>query len=260
MEDNRTVYEQNDTVEVYSSESSLQAPEKTLLELLKPQLSNSSMLDIGIGGGRTSLHFAPVVLHYTGIDYSENMVKNCVRSHANLKNANFRCVDARDMSEFKDDSFDLILFSFNGIDYVSKIDREQVLKEVHRVGKHGAYYVFSSHNTMNLSKLYSFQVPRNPINYPAELRRFLKMRSLNGPMEGYSRRDWFTIKDGGNNFQLETFYIHPSLQVKQLGELGYHNVECFDLNRGGQIRADDLPNTTDPWIYYKCQIIKENSQ
>ena len=73
------------------------------------------MLDIGVGGGRTTLHFAPLVKEYVGIDYSQNMIKACQERFAQVS---FQTADARSMGIFKDSTFDFILFSYNGIDYI----------------------------------------------------------------------------------------------------------------------------------------------
>jgi len=58
----------------------------------------------------------------------------------------FRQVDARDLSAFADESFDFVLFSYNGLDCVGHADRLQVLAEVHRVVRPGGVFMFSSHN------------------------------------------------------------------------------------------------------------------
>lgn len=51
-------------------------------------------------------------------------------------------MDARDLSTFSDQSFDLVWFSFNGIDYVNHIDRLTILQEIYRVTKPGAILYF----------------------------------------------------------------------------------------------------------------------
>jgi ubiquinone/menaquinone biosynthesis C-methylase UbiE len=60
--------------------------------------------------------------------------------------------DARSMIQFADNSFDFILFSFNGIDCVPHSDRLQILQEICRVGKPGCHFFFSSHNLQGMAR------------------------------------------------------------------------------------------------------------
>jgi len=61
----------------YAKRSDLQKPERTILGELGTKLSKGSMLDIGVGGGRTTVHFAPLAKQYLGLDYSTEMVEAC---------------------------------------------------------------------------------------------------------------------------------------------------------------------------------------
>src|SRR4051812_33180631 len=97
--------------------SELFPPERTVLHLLRSSLPTMSMLDIGVGGGRTAMHFGGLAREYVGIDYSAAMVNACVARFAGtMERRRFARCDARDMSMFASASFDLVLFSFNGID------------------------------------------------------------------------------------------------------------------------------------------------
>ena len=79
FETNKRTYESTSVVRFYSGEPKLQKPESSIIETLKDQLPNYRMLDIGIGGGRTTHFFAPRVKEYVGIDYSQDMVAECRR-------------------------------------------------------------------------------------------------------------------------------------------------------------------------------------
>jgi ubiquinone/menaquinone biosynthesis C-methylase UbiE len=71
---NKITYKESDVVEYYSKQTNLQPPEETILNLFKGSLSEMKMLDIGVGGGRTTVHFAQLVKTYEAIDYSEEMI------------------------------------------------------------------------------------------------------------------------------------------------------------------------------------------
>ena len=71
--------------------------------------------------------------------------------------------------KYKDERFDIVFFSFNGLDYVYPEGRRVVaLKEIERVLKKGGYFIYSSHNPLSL--LFKFR--------PGLLLRSLKERKL----------------------------------------------------------------------------------
>jgi ubiquinone/menaquinone biosynthesis C-methylase UbiE len=72
------------------------------------------------------------------------MVEACRRRFASLE---FLCVDATDLRIFSDRRFDVVVFSFNGIDYIPTDEaRARCLLEVARVLRPGGRFIFSSHN------------------------------------------------------------------------------------------------------------------
>ena len=106
-------------------------------------VSGARMLDIGVGGGRTTAYFLDRVGSYVGVDYSPELVEAC---RERFPGADVSLGDARHLARFPDGSFDFVLFSFNGIDYVSQHGRHQVLAEVRRVLATGGTWMFSTHN------------------------------------------------------------------------------------------------------------------
>jgi ubiquinone/menaquinone biosynthesis C-methylase UbiE len=109
------------------------------------------MLDLGVGGGRTTAHFAALAGSYLGVDYSEEMVRACTVRFPHLR---FMQADARAMPQCADASFDFVLFSYNGIDYVEETGRQRVLDEVRRVlSPHGSF-AFSTHNLNSCHELF----------------------------------------------------------------------------------------------------------
>ena len=55
---------------------SLLPPEKLICSLIK-DLYIDSMLDIGVGGGRTTKYFHKITKNYLAIDYSKKMIEIC---------------------------------------------------------------------------------------------------------------------------------------------------------------------------------------
>src|ERR1041385_7806991 len=79
MISNECTFERERVVRAYEQENELQKPEEVVLTMLKDRLKDMRMLDIGVGAGRTTFHFAPRVKEYIGIDYSQKMIEACKR-------------------------------------------------------------------------------------------------------------------------------------------------------------------------------------
>ena len=95
---------------------------------IKPGMA---VLDLGVGGGRTTSYLSRVASRYVGVDYSEAMIRACRRKFPNL---NFLLADASDLSAFEDASFDAVVFSYNGLDcVVPDQKRHRCLRECWRV-------------------------------------------------------------------------------------------------------------------------------
>ena len=182
FEHNRQVYITRDVVQHYRQLNQLQPAEQSILDLFGDEWSSIKMLDIGVGGGRTTQHFSRVVQEYVGVDYSDEMIAACQKRFPSSSQSRvFEVVDARDMSQFADNSFDFILFSFNGLDSLSHQDRLQVFQEVKRVGKSGGYFFFSSHSLQGLEREFNWrnQVSLNPLKTYVNLVMFGILRFFN---------------------------------------------------------------------------------
>jgi SAM-dependent methyltransferase len=103
-----------------------------------------SILDLGVGGGRTTPYLSKVAGRYVGVDYAPEMVKIC---RARFPRLEFIQANAAEMPVVSDASFDAVIFSFNGLDTLAP--REQLwncLRECNRVLRVGGVFIFSSHN------------------------------------------------------------------------------------------------------------------
>jgi SAM-dependent methyltransferase len=139
---NLEVYNSREVVAYYAEQSYLTCCERLLFDsYLEPGMR---ILDLGVGGGRTTAYLSNIASHYVGVDYAEEMVNVCRTRFPDLK---FAVADAADLSAFADGSFDAVIFSFNGLDYlVPDQKRHQCVSECHRVLKPGGVLIFSSHN------------------------------------------------------------------------------------------------------------------
>jgi ubiquinone/menaquinone biosynthesis C-methylase UbiE len=139
---NLAKYESGEVVSYYERQTQLQPAEAHLFSRhLRPDMA---ILDIGVGGGRTTPYLAKGAARYVGADYSNAMVESC---RARFPKLEFRHCDATDMSQFQDGEFDAVVFSFNGIDIIRTDEgRKRCLEETARVLKSGGVFIFSSHN------------------------------------------------------------------------------------------------------------------
>jgi SAM-dependent methyltransferase len=142
MDRNLAIYRDPKTVREYAINEELAPPEPYVFYKYIP--NGIAILDLGVGGGRTTRFLAPCASRYAGVDYAMAMVETCREKYPSLE---LYCEDARDLSRFSDESFDVVLFSFNGLDNLpSESDRLACLREMKRVVRNKGYVIFSSHN------------------------------------------------------------------------------------------------------------------
>ena len=257
---NKNTYNEIDVVELYARETHLYRPEETILNFLIGSLLDMKMLDMGVGGGRTTLHFAKLVKEYVGIDYSEKMIIKCKKRFSGYpNNISFKVCDARSMEMFEDNTFDFILFSFNGIDYISHNDRLKALREIQRVGKHGGYFCFSTHNLETIHKIFKFkhQLCLSPERLVRRIVKWLLLRFVYNKHTNIKKlksSKYAIINDGAHEFRLQTYYISPTEQIEQLSEW-FRDVQVYSVTSGSEINGEiELNSIDDEWLCYLCVI------
>ena len=259
-EANRTTYDSLNRVDAYAHLIDLLRPEQTILDLLRNKPPLGKMLDIGVGGGRTTKYFAKLTEEYVGIDYSENMIKVCSEKFRKYPKISFSTADARNLSSFRDNYFDLVLFSHGGLDAVEHEDRIRILHEIWRVAKRGGYFSFSTSNLDAMSQFCRIKLSKHPKVLAINLIKLLLIRQLNPQMWKYVRGKRKDLNHtmfitGADNWGLKTYCITPEAQVAQLKDSGFENIRTYDL-QGKEITG--LPNTTDIELYYLCTVGKRD--
>jgi ubiquinone/menaquinone biosynthesis C-methylase UbiE len=248
--DNKQTFESESVVQYYGARTGLYESEKTILEEYKDKLKNMKMLDIGVGAGRTTKHFASIAKEYLGFDYAENMVKYCRKVFPELR---FETLDVRNMGCFTDNSFDFILFSFNGLDVIDHEDRLDVLRQIYRICSSGGSFCFSSHNIQNVPKLFKLRPSFNPFISMRRLYKFLKLRRLNKSLTEIMDNPYALVIDGNHEYCLMNYYIYPIEQIRMLTEIGFTNIRTFSFSNGCEIiDPNRLASETDFAIYYLC--------
>lgn len=243
-------------VEEYSLETTLFKPEEKILTELKPILPKMSMLDIGVGTGRTTPYFASLSRKYLAIDLSANMIEFCKTKFKKNKIWQFKVLDARNLDSFNDKSFDFVLFSFNGLDYITggTKERQKVLQEIRRLINNKGYFVFSTHN---LNYLWRFcRINSLKIH---EIRRIILLQL-------YNLKSWKILREQnknithiivnvlGHNVIFPTYVSTPKTQIAMLRRLGYKKIRVFD-STGKNLELSSIEkNDTSYCLYYLCQV------
>jgi len=247
----------NRAATAYHGKLYLLPPEQKIIDRFGSKLGEMSMLDIGIGAGRTTHFFAYRTKRYVGVDYSNRMLdlaKNSTPEHETLM---LDWADARDLSKYRDGEFDFVMFSYNGLDYMHPTERPQAIQEVRRVLKKGGHFFFSSHSVealpLPLKPMPEFDytsLPRSVARTGLTAWRNLRTKWLNAriDLKESRKRGWVFTPDGGENFKMPVAYVVPSYQVWQLQRFGFGEIEVMDA-QGRRIQSVARP-PKDAWVSY----------
>ena len=139
---NLHVYNTAEVAAYYAELDYLSPCETVLFEMfLKSQMN---ILDLGVGGGRTTPYLSALAARYVGVDYAQEMITLCRQKFPRLE---FQLADAANLSAFADSTFDAVVMAFNGMDYVIPDEsRLRSLREIRRVLRPDGILIFSSHN------------------------------------------------------------------------------------------------------------------
>ena len=194
--------------------------------------------------GRTTQFLLPAAQRYVGVDISPSMLE---AARSAYPNADFRLADASDLGQFADQSFDAIVFSFNGLGCVyPDTSRVKCLAECSRVLKSGGVFIFSLHNASSI-----FVRPGRRGPGPVGALR----GAVAGVMDNAARfltrvlsttfwrgRGWYTTSAHGG---IKVFAATPSLVVKEVEGLGFTYVEHVAENHPRPPRS-----LVTRWYYY----------
>ncbi|OGH66438.1 MAG: hypothetical protein A3B90_00310 [Candidatus Magasanikbacteria bacterium RIFCSPHIGHO2_02_FULL_41_13] len=151
MLSNQELYEQKEVVEKYAANTTrlrvLNESEKFLID--KFDVKNKRVLILGSGAGRVPANLLLFGNTVVGVELSESLYQASLKNFPKEKfvDLDLRLGDARDLKNIPDESFDLVWFPQNGLDYVPNYEeRKKVLQEMKKKVKTGGLVIFSSHN------------------------------------------------------------------------------------------------------------------
>jgi len=242
---NLEVYNSKQVINWYDQLKDLIPVERRVFEAHKELIAGGNILDIGIGAGRTTAYLGAKSKNYTGIDYSEGFIRAAEKNFPGLQ---YFVMDARDLEKFKTGDFDLVNFSFNGIDYVDHEGRKKVLSEIHRVLKPGGIFFFSTHNKNHPGFNISPWLNRANSLF-VNLKTFVKLlpfllKKLKHKKRELIYDDYAIINDSAHNYSLLTYYTTPAFLRKQITSQGFSEPEFY--LKSGELKKD---SELDDWIF-----------
>jgi SAM-dependent methyltransferase len=238
---------------------SLMPPERVLLNLLRDRLPDLAMLDLGVGAGRTGYTFAGLVDRYVGLDYSPRMIARSQALLAGTPGVELVLADAATISP-ELGSFDVVLFSFNGIDAAPPEDREPILAGVRSVLKDDGYFLFSTHSLRTLpfderrplsprlrsSRLYRVYAAVMSVPYAYRIRKANRALDL----AAAHRQGWALVHSMAHDFTIKDVYVDPAHQVAELERLGFRVEKILDPD-GNETSLDRIGR--EAWFDYLCR-------
>jgi SAM-dependent methyltransferase len=247
-EGNRSAYEKPEVAEKYAI-THLQNAEAIILARHADKVLGKRVLDLGCGGGRTAFFLSQLTEQYVGVDYSRQMIAVCSERFPGRA---FHVCDVRDLSRFADGTFDFVLFSFNGLDYVDHEGRLRGLSEIRRIMNDSGLFVFSSHNLDCDDKDSAPRLQRcyNPRRLLSNVRTYLRQTRNRKRLRvrEVHAADHAILNDPGIDWSLLTYYISVPNQVEQARRAGFDIIEIWDCEGHRVDRPDAGCKAT--WVYY----------
>ncbi len=239
---NLRAFSSEDAVATYTRSTSLMPAEAHLFRRYLP--AGMAILDVGVGGGRTTPTLSALASSYVGLDYAEKMVQHCQATYPSLR---FEVGNAADLSRFPEASFDAVVFSFNGVDCLFPDEqRHRFLDEARRVLRTGGRLILSQHNARalfivplregpglrNLARRLHYGVTENLYRL-----RSIPRSSAFWRGEGYVEDH----NDGG-------MVLHAATRRRAIAETTAHGFDVLEVV--GSNHPARLGTLCTPWWYY----------
>lgn len=210
---NNSKWNNQKIIKWYISRKHIQNGEKKILELVD-FLNIKTMLDIGVGGGRTSMYFLNLVESYLGIDIVPDFIDTLQKKYSQKQ---FKCMNVLDITNLEK-TYDFILFSHNGIDNLLTLEEyTKALDNMYKVCNKNGYVCFSSHNIWKINQ----------------------------------NNDFALIECDVVGTRMKQVNTNPLFLIKLLKKNNYSSIIVID--REGKIIDINKEKTKSAWLYYLCK-------
>lgn len=253
---NRNEYRRNATVNVIKLREGdwIDRAERLVINEIADEFRAQPILDIGVGTGRTAWLLRLLSADYVAVDSSPEMVDTCRREYPGL---DVRVADARDLSSFESHRFQLVFFSYNGIDILGHEDRVRVLGEIHRILKPGGLFLYSTSNKNGglyqarpwqaVGRVGAYCIARFLLRLPSSLPRYWRTYKNWWQKRRFAEDHgaWAICTARPYEFGLVIHWTRPSTEEKALRSAGFGHCD-FRSNNGIPIQDD---STTCNYFY-----------
>ena len=230
--------------------------ERVAVGRVSAEARGKPILDLGVGAGRTIPLLTDISKDYIALDYTQEMVELARKRFPVAKVVHG---DARDLKQFADGQFFLVVFSFNGIDAVDHESRQRVLSEAYRVLQPGGIFLFSTHNQEGPGRGEPFRVhiqpSWNPLRMGVRLCRAL-VSAVAGRYNHWRYRDLnqsgdtFSIMNAAaHDYGIVIHYISLEAELRELAAAGFRpDPEIYENTEGKQAKPGD--DTSQSWWFH----------
>jgi SAM-dependent methyltransferase len=254
---NRRAWSARSTVESFRNREGWTDPgERAAFDAVRAAAADQPILDIGVGAGRTVPLLLSISHDYVAVDYTPALLDICRQKYPRIRAVEG---DARNLYAFRTDSFQLVVFSFNGIDAVNAEDRAAILREVRRVLRPGGTFLFSTHNRNGpgYDEPLSLGIhrTRNPLKLAARvggamvraartIRNYRRYRDLADDHDEYSIRN-ASAHDHG----IVIHYVTQANQLTQLAAAEFRHPPLVFASSDGR-RLSPVEAGRDAWWFH----------
>ncbi|WP_338180469.1 class I SAM-dependent methyltransferase [Jatrophihabitans sp.] len=259
---NRTRWSDEAVVEQYSADGGGRMDiwsdpgEQAAVAAVASRVRGVPILDLGVGGGRTTSLLRLLSDDYVGVDYTPAMVDAARLNHPDV---DLRLADARDLSGLPRAAFGLVVFSYNGLDAIDHDGRQLALAEMAAALRPGGVLLYSTHNRSGpCFRATALHPAGSPVAHtwsrgyrlgftavgaltaPVRLPRAVRNRRRLQP----SVRDhgsWAVAPNEAHDFGLLLHYVTLAGVRAELDAVGLVLEAVFDAERGAPLALDSDP-------------------
>jgi SAM-dependent methyltransferase len=236
-------WDSDESLSLYDAAPFLFQGEQLAFAAIAGNITGHSVLDLACGAGRTTHYLHQMGARVIGVDIAANLLEAARRRFPEI---DFRLGDATALS-FPDESFDVVLVSFNSFDCLYPKERRlKSLREVWRVLRPNGQLVFSHHNSAAL--FFGWYRFLRPAKLAYRLRHILNGDAFRP--ECYLPE--FNVPG------MKTYFARPRQVTADLGRAGFERLAVFPndplLGKLQKVlHMDTLTRLAEPWPYYVCQ-------
>lgn len=239
---NRDRFDAPDAVREYQQLIGLTPCEQELFERHIPV--GARIVDLGVGTGRTTPWLVGRGSSYLGIDFAPAMVAAARAAHPGV---DLQVGDAAALTTVADRAADVVVFSFNGIDYLDDDARLRALAEIRRVLVPQGTYVFSTHNPRAVvSGLPATTRPLPQRLAAATVMTARRARRLVPSTPFRTGEGWILDPTKGG---LRTHMATPDQVAAELADAGFAVIDRLGSDHPAPGRS-----WRTPWWYYACRL------